>query len=72
MKLRIRRLDPSEFVAGTAYLYVGGQETDTPAVLEFFGEVPKARIGTDEDGNATFEDGPTVDAWQPVPIVGVE
>jgi hypothetical protein len=59
MKLRIRRLDPSEFVAGHAYLYVGEQTVDTPAVLEFFGEIWR---GADEEG-------PTLEGWQAVPIV---
>jgi hypothetical protein len=71
MNLRIRRLEPSECVTGSAYLYVGAQTVDTPAVLEFFGEMPKVQTGTDGDGNAEF-DGPTAEGWQPVPIVGAE
>ena len=62
MRLRIRRLLPTECIAGEAYLYVGGQTVDTPAVLEFYGELSK---GPDEDG-------PTINAWQAVPVVGVE
>jgi len=59
MNLRIRRIGEGETVPGTAYLYVGNQSVDTPAVLEFYGEVEQSEA----------YDGPTIFAWQPVPIV---
>jgi hypothetical protein len=68
VNLRIRRLLPSEFVNGHAYLYVGDQASDTPAVLEFFGEIEHAPNSTDGEGNPIY-DGPTEQGWQPVPIV---
>ena len=57
MKLRLRLLTANNLEPGQCHL-----ATPIPAlfaVLEFYGEVPKA----------PDEDGPTVSAWQPVEVV---
>jgi len=57
--LRIRKVPQSEAIEGVEYLYLGNADAVSRAVLEFFGEVPKA----------LDEDGPTLTDWQPVPMV---
>ena len=63
MKLRLRILTDDDIIAAPTLAHTVMLATRNDgvryALLEFYGEVPKA-----ED-----EDGPTVSAWQPVEVV---